>query len=94
MVAYLIAQVDVTDPKAYEAYRPLAAASIARHGGKYVVRGGKTEPLEGAPPPRVIVLEFPTMEAARQFYHSPDYTEARKVRQSASTGQIFLVEGM
>jgi uncharacterized protein (DUF1330 family) len=94
MVAYLIAQIDVTDPKAYEAYRPLAAAAIERHGGKYVVRGGKTEALEGAPPPRVIVLEFPTMEAARKFYHSPDYTAARKVREAASTGQIFLVEGM
>jgi len=93
MAAYLIAQVEVTDPKAYEAYRPLAAASIARHGGKYVVRGGKTESLEGAPPQRVIVLEFPTMEAAQKFYYSPDYTEAKKLRQGASTAQIFLVEG-
>ena len=94
MAAYLIAQVEVTDPKAYEPYRPLAAASIARHGGKYVVRGGKTESLEGAPPQRVVVLEFPTMEAAQKFYHSPDYAEAKKIRQGASKAQIFLVEGM
>lgn len=94
MAAYLIAQVEVTDPDAYERYRPLAAASIARHGGKYIVRGGKTEQLEGPAPQRVVVLEFPTMEAARNFYFSPDYTEARKIREAASKSKIFLVEGM
>jgi uncharacterized protein (DUF1330 family) len=94
MPAYLIAQVEVTDPVAYERYRPLAAASIARHGGKYVVRGGKTETLEGAPPDRVVVLEFPSMEAARKFYHSTDYTEARLIRTAASNSRVFLVEGM
>jgi uncharacterized protein (DUF1330 family) len=94
MVAYLIAQVEVTDPVAYERYRPLAAASIAKHGGKYVVRGGKTEQLEGAAPGRVVVLEFPSMDAARSFYVSPDYSEAKKIREAAATTKLFLVEGM
>jgi uncharacterized protein (DUF1330 family) len=94
MSAYLIAEVDVTDTKAYEGYRPLAAASIARHGGKYVVRGGRTEALEGGQPQRVVVLEFPTMDAARTFYNSPDYREARKIREAASRSRVFLVEGM
>ena len=94
MAAYLIAEVDVTDTKAYEGYRPLAAASIARHGGKYIVRGGRTEALEGGPPNRVVVLEFPTMEAARKFYNSPDYSEARKIREASSRSRVFLVEGM
>jgi uncharacterized protein (DUF1330 family) len=94
MVAYLIAEVEVTDPVAYERYRPLAAASIARHGGKYVVRGGKTEMLEGPDPARVVVLEFPSMDAARNFYFSADYSEAKKIRQAASNSKLFLVEGM
>jgi uncharacterized protein (DUF1330 family) len=94
MAAYLIAEVEVTDPKLYETYRPLAAASIARHGGKYVVRGGQTEALEGGTPHRVVVLEFPTMEAARKFHHSPDYSEAQEIRAAASTSRVFLVEGM
>jgi uncharacterized protein (DUF1330 family) len=94
MPAYFVAEVEVTDPVAYERYRPLAAASIARHGGKYVVRGGKVEALEGAQPKRVVVLEFPSMEAARSFYHSPDYSEARKIREAASNSRVFMVEGM
>ena len=94
MAAYLIAEVEVTDAKAYEGYRPLAAASIARHGGKYVVRGGRSEALEGGQPQRVVVLEFPTMDAARGFYNSPDYREARKIREAASRSRVFLVEGM
>jgi uncharacterized protein (DUF1330 family) len=94
MAAYLIAEVEVTDPVAYERYRPLAAASIARHSGKYIVRGGRTETLEGAAPNRVVVLEFPTIEAARAFYTSPDYSEARQIREAASRSRVFLVEGM
>jgi uncharacterized protein (DUF1330 family) len=93
MAAYLIAEVDVIDAKAYETYRPLAAAAIARHGGKYVVRGGRTEALEGEQPRRVVVLEFPTMDAALDFYVSPDYSEARKIREKAARSRVFLVEG-
>jgi uncharacterized protein (DUF1330 family) len=94
MAAYLIAEVEVTDPVTYERYRPLAAASIARHGGKYIVRGGGTEALEGAAPNRVVVLEFASLAAARAFYTSPDYGEALKIRAAASRSRVFLVEGM
>jgi uncharacterized protein (DUF1330 family) len=94
MPGYLIAEVEVTDPVAYEKYRPLAAASIARHGGKYLVRGGKTDALEGATPHRVVVLEFASAEAARAFYHSADYTEALKIRTASSRSRVFIVEGM
>jgi uncharacterized protein (DUF1330 family) len=94
MAGYLIAEIDVTDTKAYEGYRPLAAAAIAKHGGKYIVRGGRTEALEGGQPQRVVVLEFPTMDAARSFYNSPDYREARKIREAAARSRVFLVEGM
>ena len=94
MLAYFIAEIQVTDPSAYEAYRPLAAASIARFGGRFIVRGGAAELLEGSPPPeRVVVVEFPDAETARRWYRSEEYQQALKIRQAASRGRMFLVEG-
>ena len=94
MPAYILAEVEVTDPTAYEPYRPLAAASIARHGGRFVVRGGAAELLEGAPAPnRVVVIEFPDAETARRWYRSAEYQSALKIRQTASRGRLILVEG-
>jgi uncharacterized protein (DUF1330 family) len=92
--AYVIAEVEVTDPDAYEPYKPLAAASIAAHGGTYRVRGGATESLEGAPVTgRVVLLEFADVEAARTWYRSAQYQAALPLRQAASKGRLFLVEG-
>ena len=94
MAAYVIGEVEVTDTSAYEPYKALAAASIAAHGGTYLVRGGETESLEGAPPAgRVVVLEFPDLDAARSWYHSAQYQEALPVRQAASKGRLYLVDG-
>ncbi len=95
MPAYVIADVQVSDPAAYEPYRPLAAASIARFGGRFLVRGGKVELLEGAPEPqRVVVIEFSDTETAQRWYRSEEYQEALKIRQSASTqARLILVEG-
>jgi uncharacterized protein (DUF1330 family) len=67
MPAYIIADIQVTDPAGYDQYRPLAAASIARSGGRFVVRGGKVDLLEGAPEPeRIVVIEFPDADTARR----------------------------
>lgn len=95
MSAYVIADVQVTDPAAYELYRPLAAASIARFGGRFIVRGGKVELLEGAAEPqRMVVIEFADAEVARRWYRSEEYQKALKIRQSASTqARLILVEG-
>jgi uncharacterized protein (DUF1330 family) len=94
MAAYVIADVQVTDPAGYEPYRPLAAASIARFGGRYIVRGGNADLLEGAPEPeRIVVIEFPDAETARRWYQSDEYQSALKIRQSASRGRLILVEG-
>ena len=94
MPAYIIAEIQVTDPTAYEGYRPLAAASIARFGGRYVVRGGNIDLLEGEPEPgRIVVIEFPDADAARRWYRSEEYQKALRIRQSASRGRVFLVEG-
>jgi uncharacterized protein (DUF1330 family) len=94
MPAYIIADVQVTDAAAYEPYRPLAAASIARFGGRFIVRGGKADLLEGAPAPeRIVVIEFPNADAARRWYFSEEYQQALKIRQAASRGRLILVEG-
>jgi uncharacterized protein (DUF1330 family) len=94
MPTYIIAEIQVTDPTAYDGYRPLAAASVARYGGRFAVRGGDIDLLEGEPEPgRIVVIEFPDEDAARRWYRSEEYQKALKIRQSASRGRVFLVEG-
>ncbi|HTW54094.1 MAG TPA: DUF1330 domain-containing protein [Stellaceae bacterium] len=94
MPAYIIAEVEVTNPAGYETYRPLAGASVAQYGGKFVVRGGKAELIEGTQEPaRVVVIEFPDTAAAKRWYNSPEYQEALKIRLANSTGRVILAEG-
>lgn len=93
MTAYVIAEVDVTDPETYKVYTALTPASIARHGGRFLVRGGPCETLEGDSPKRIVVVEFDSVEAARRWYDSPDYTEARAIRERAAESRLFIVEG-
>lgn len=94
MTAYLVARVNVTDPEKYEAYKALAPAAIAAYGGRYLARGGPMKILEGEPENRrVVVLEFPTMEAAEKFYHSTEYGAAREKRRGAAEFQLILLEG-
>ena len=94
MPAYIIADIQVTDPVAYDDYRPLAATSVARFGGRFIVRGGKVHLLEGEPQPeRIVVIEFPDVDTARRWYQSEEYQAALKIRQAASRGRVLLVEG-
>jgi uncharacterized protein (DUF1330 family) len=95
MPAYLIAEVEVTDAQAYEEYKKLAPAAIAAHGGRYIVRGGATETLEGPElKKRLVVLQFDSMDQARRFYHSPEYSAARQQREGAATARFVIVEGL
>ena len=95
MTAYVIYQGEVTDPDRYEEYKPRAAASIAAAGGRYLVRGGEVELLEGeAPAGRTVVLEFPNRQAAVDWYRSAQYTEARGLREGAATARMYVVDGM
>jgi uncharacterized protein (DUF1330 family) len=95
MAAYLIANITVTDAAAFEAYRQVVPAVIARHGGRYLVRGGAVEVKEGDPGlDRVVILEFPDMATARAFYHSADYAPLIAMRVASTTGSVALVEGM
>jgi uncharacterized protein (DUF1330 family) len=93
MNAYVIVEVEVDDPLGYQEYRPLAAASVARHGGRYVARGGQTEIFEGEWSGRVVVIEFENLDAARAWYHSDDYQRALPLRLRASRGRMIAVEG-
>lgn len=94
MPAYLIANIRVTDPARFAEYRDRVAPMIAAYGGRYLIRGGAVTPVEGEPVlDRVVVLEFPDMPALRRFYDSADYAPLIALRQSASTGDVALVEG-
>jgi uncharacterized protein (DUF1330 family) len=95
MTAYVLVEVDVTDAEQYDKYRPLAGASVEQYGGRYLVRGGASEVLEGERvPKRLVVLEFPDADAARRWYHSPEYQEAKAVREGAAVGSFICVEGV
>ena len=93
--AYILAQIEVTNPQKYGEYMKLSPAIIEKFGGRFVARGGRSETLEGAPARgRVVVLEFPSFERAQAFYKSAEYEAARKVRDGAATVQFVLVEGI
>src|SRR5437660_3800473 len=94
MPAYVISEVEVRDQTAMQAYRTLAAQTIARYGGRYLARGGATEVVEGGPPPKtIIIVEFPSMARAREWYASAEYAEALKLRRTALERRLMFVEG-
>ena len=95
MPAYVIADIQVHDPERYEDYKKLTPGTIVKYGGKFIVRGGQTETLEGAwEHGRMVMIEFPSMEKAKAWYTSPEYQAAIKIRQEASVGKIILIEGV
>ena len=95
MPAYVIVEIEVLDPVLYEQYKALAPASIAAHGGRYIARGGRTELLEGGEPPkRVVILEFENVERAKAWLVSPEYREARALRQRAARSRMIVIEGL
>lgn len=95
MKAYVIVNVAVRDPDRYKDYVQAATPTVAAHGGRYIVRGGRAEKLEGTiAVNRIVVLEFPSYAQARGWYDSPEYQAALAIRQSCATGELILVEGM
>jgi uncharacterized protein (DUF1330 family) len=94
MPAYIIAQINVSDPEKYAQYAKLAGPASAKYGGKYLVRGGAKIELEGKIPyERIVVNEFKDVEAAKRFYNSPEYQEARSKRLGAADFNMIIVEG-
>ncbi len=94
MPAYVVIEIDVTDPVGYEEYRKLGPPTVAAYGGKFVVRGGKVEVLEGNwAPKRLVIIEFESSERAKQWWSSQEYSVPKKVRQKSASTNMIVVEG-
>lgn len=94
MAAYFIVDIDIKDTDGMQEYREAVPRTIQKYGGRYLVRGGRWEVVEGHwQPRRVVVLEFASVEQAKRRYHSEDYRELKAQRQAASSSNVILVEG-
>jgi uncharacterized protein (DUF1330 family) len=94
MPAYIIVQVEVSEPAGYDDYKKMVPSSLAAYGGRFAVRGGACETLEGSwQPKRVVVLEFPSVARARQWWASDEYRDAKALRQRTAKTEMILVEG-
>lgn len=96
--AYVVAEIQVTNPSGYANYTPLSTASLEQHGGRFLVRGGQRVQLEGEDAQhnsewRTVVTEFPSLAQAQAWYDSVEYTKARALRQANSIGRLYLVAG-
>ena len=95
MPAYVIVEIDVTDPEGYEEYRQLAAPTVINSGGRYLVRGGRTETLEGDwEPKRIVVLQFDSVEQAKGWWHSAEYEPIKGIRHRTTNSRMIVVEGL
>lgn len=95
MPAYFVAELETTNPAGMEAYRAAVPATLAQYGGRFVVRGGATELIEGGPEPkRIVILEFADAAAIKRWYNSPEYQKILPGRLENSTGRAFIVEGI
>lgn len=94
MSAYVIVEVSIEDPILYEEYKKLTPATIAAFDGRFVVRGGKVISMEGNwEPERLVILEFPTMDKAKEWWHSKAYAPAKSIRQASATTKMIFMEG-
>ena len=95
MPAYVIANVTVKDPVRYEEYKRLVPGTVEQFGGRFIARGGAIEVLEGSwHPSRLVIVEFPSVERAREWWHSAEYAEAKALRQATSDGTLLILEGI
>ena len=95
MSAYVIVEIDIVDPRGYDEYKNLAGATVEKYGGKYIVRGGKTETLEGDwHPKRIVVLKFESVQRAKDWLNSEEYREPRKMRHRTAKTNMIVVEGV
>ena len=91
----MIARVNVTDWDKYNEYIKVTPGIIAKFGGRFIVRGGETVTFEGPEEKwRIVVVEFPDLEKAKEFYYSPEYTDAKKIREGAALAQFVAIDGL
>ena len=94
MSVYVVVDIEIHDPGVYERYKALAPAGIAAYGGRYLVRGGTTTTLEGDwDPKRLVILEFPDAARATAWWGSPEYAEAKALRQSCTVTRMVMIDG-
>ena len=95
MRGYVVLEIEVVDPAKYDKYRQMAGSSIEQYGGRFVVRAGKLDVLEGDwAPKRLVVLEFPSTDQAKALFNSPEYAEAKALRKEAARAKVIVVEGV
>jgi uncharacterized protein (DUF1330 family) len=95
MPAYVMANIQVNDPQAYSEYTAKVPGTVDKYGGHFIVRGGEPQVKEGSPLPRVVVIEFPSVEQANTWYHSPEYQAILPIRQrTARTSFLVIVPGV
>ena len=95
MSAYVVVEVEVLDAERYETYKRMVPPSLAAYGGRFIVRGGAAETLEGTwSPKRLVIVEFPSVARAKAWWDSPEYAEAKALRQATARTQMIVVEGI
>lgn len=95
MSAYIIVEITIANAEEYEEYKKLTPTTIAAYDGRFVVRGGATETLEGDwHPERIVVLEFPNVQRAKEWWESPEYAEAKRIRQRTAETRMIVIEGV
>jgi uncharacterized protein (DUF1330 family) len=95
MAAYLIAEIEITNPEGYKEYTQAVGATVEKYGGKFLVRGGKAHPLEGDwPERRRVIIEFPSIERAKEWWNSPEYAKPMSMRRANSKGRLIFLEGV
>jgi uncharacterized protein (DUF1330 family) len=95
MPAYVLAEIEITNPEGYKGYTAVVAETIQKYGGRFLARGGPALPLEGEwPERRRVLLEFPSVDAARKWWDSPEYSKPKEMRRANSKGRLILLEGI
>ena len=93
--AYVIAEIEITNPDGYKEYTTLVPVTIQKYGGRFLARGGKQHVLEGDwPERRRVIIEFPSAQAARKWWDSPEYAKPKSLRQANSKGRLLMIEGL
>jgi len=95
MTAYVVAEIEILNPAGYKEYTTTVPATIAKYGGRFLVRGGTAEVLEGDwPERRRVIIEFPSLDAAKRWWNSPDYQKPKAMRRANSNGRLLLLDGV
>jgi uncharacterized protein (DUF1330 family) len=95
MTAYVVAEIEILNPAGYKEYTTTVPATIAKYGGRFLVRGGTVEVLEGDwPERRRVIIEFPSLDAAKRWWNSPDYQKPKAMRRANSNGRLLLLDGV